>query len=214
MESIRILSIRKKNQRSNLCIIEFHENVPMLELHMDIIVNNGLRKDMELSPDEVNRLTDAQRLLTAKQQCYRYAAMKPRTRKQMLEYMKSKQHEPKIHETLLEFLDNFDLLDDMKFAKSYINSSITRKSVGIRKLRMELMAKGVDYQIANEAIEIYYPQNTAIEFAEKAAEKKIKSLRNKSPEKQKSSLINHLIYLGFDTNIVFKVVKKYFDKYN
>jgi|GEM_PF-6656474 len=210
MERAKIRSVKQKNQRSNLCVIEFYENRDKIEVHLDIVVNSGLRKDLELEAADIEKLIDAQKLLTAKQQCYRYAAMKPRTRKQMRQYMRTKQHDANIHDVLLAFLDEFGLIDDMKFAISFIKSTLARKSIGIRRMKSELMAKGVNAQLADEAINRYYPQDDIIDFAEKAAEKKMKSIRNKIPEKQKSSLANHLIYLGFDTNIVYKVVKKYF----
>ncbi|MCO5251086.1 MAG: RecX family transcriptional regulator [Candidatus Kapabacteria bacterium] len=210
MERAKIRSVKQKNQRSNLCVIEFYENRDKIEVHLDIVVNSGLRKDLELEAAEIEQLINAQKLLTAKQQCYRYAAMKPRTRKQMRQYMRTKQHDAAFHESLLAFLDEFGLIDDMKFAITFINSTLARKSIGIRRMKSELMVKGVNAQMADEAINKFYPQENIIEFAEKAAEKKMKSIRNKIPEKQKSSLANHLIYLGFDTSIVFKVVKKYF----
>ncbi len=209
MRIYKVKSVRKKNRYTNNCVIEFYDSTDKFELHVDIVVSNRIAKELELNSEKIEDLKSTQELLMAKQQCYRYATMKPRTMKQIIEFMRNKSINKSYETEVTDFLEQFGLIDEYRFAISYINSALLRKKIGISKLRTELYAKGVSKDIATKAISEAYPKDNIMEIAEHAALKKLKMLQNKPLEKQKSSLRNHLLYLGFDSDTVKETLRRF-----
>lgn len=210
MKIFKVKSVRKKNRYTSNCVIEFYNIPDKIELHIDIVISNGVAKESELNNSQIEELNNSHQLLMAKQQCYRYAAMKPRTKKQILEYMRNKTIDERYDAKVLDFLNQFGLIDEYKFAISFINSALLRKNVGISKLIAELNAKGVSKDVATKAINEVYPKDDILDIAKSAAMKKLKLIQKKPLEKQKASLRNHLLYLGFDFDTVKETLGRFF----
>lgn len=83
-------------------------------------------------------------------------------------------------------MNQFDLIDEYKFAISYINSALQRKNVGLNKLITELHGKGVSKDVANKAINEVYPKEEILDIALSAAKKKNEVITKEDFGKTKS----------------------------
>jgi regulatory protein len=85
-----------------------------------------------------------------------------------------------------------------------------RKPAGESRLRQELMKRGVSkHDIADAFAEAFPPETsreTAIESALEAAQKKMRSLERKDPEKRKQALVGYLQRQGFSWDVIKKVL--------
>jgi SOS response regulatory protein OraA/RecX len=75
------------------------------------------------------------------------------------------------------------------------------------KIMNELMKRGIDKDIITEAVKKYFPDENLYDIAMKAAQKKLRLLKNKPSDKAKVSLVNSLKLQGFPNNIIWEVIK-------
>ena len=73
--------------------------------------------------------------------------------------------------TTLERLSGQGFLDDRRTAEEFLRSRLGRKASGRRKLRHELMRRGVDAELADEVLNAAVDDDHEVELARQAAER-------------------------------------------
>jgi len=206
--SFQIISIRKvrKKPRCKLTL----DTGDFFNFSIDLVVKHKLRKNQTLSQKELDSIVAEQKIIDCKQTAYYYASYKPRTEKQVREKLKEKGFDKNSIQIAIDFLIEFDLLDDRKFAVNYIRNTLQRKPVGKFKIILNLQKKGIDKDIILGTVEQFYPHQNTLALAERAAEKKMRLLKNKDISKQKNSLISFLKGQGFDWDTIKQLIEKLF----
>lgn len=203
---LSIISVKsRKNGQS--CIIGFNDG-ESFECSYDLVLKYKLGINSIIPPKLLLDIKNEQNIYDAKQFAYNFVSYKPRTEKQIRQRLKDKGYNKFESDSAIEFLIKFDLVDDNKYAKQFISGYLKRKSAGKSKLISELIMKGIDKQLAQDALEEFYPHENTYEFALKATDKKLRIIRHKPLEKQKDSLIRYLQSSGFDWDIIRKVLKE------
>jgi regulatory protein len=182
-----------------------------LELDMDIVLEYTLKKGMELNDELLEEIESRQAIISAKQDAYNYASYRLRSEWQVRKKLEGKRYPQQLIDSCIDFLREFGLIDDEKFAAAYIKDTLLKKKDGPIKIKMKLRSFGVDEDIANNSIKEHYPFGSESDFAYAAAEKKMRLISGKSKPKQKSSLINHLQSKGFTLDVVKSIVDKIID---
>ncbi|MDP3013643.1 MAG: regulatory protein RecX, partial [Candidatus Subteraquimicrobiales bacterium] len=98
-------------------------------------------------------------------------------------------------------------LNDEEFTRLFIKERTELKSLGKRRIKAELVFKGIDREIIETAFDGY---NTEDEF-EKAlvlAQKKLNSLNGLAKTTQKRRLSQFLLRRGFDFEMVLGLCRK------
>jgi regulatory protein len=196
-------------KRSSNCYVHF-DDLDVCELSTDLILKYALAKGVEIPEEAWNEVLAEQNLINAKQTAYNYAAYKPRTEYQVRNRLRERGFEPKITHDAIEFIRRFDLLDDERFAYNFARDYLKRKPSGEIKLKFELIQRGVDRDLSEKTAFEIYQKEDPLEQAMLAAEKKLRSISYKPIDKQKTALINKLKTLGFDWDIIKKVVEKHY----
>ena len=145
----------------------------------------------------------------SKQKALAYVAYKPRTAHQVRTKLREKGYEPHHITIALTFLQEFNYLDDRAYARSFIHDYLLRKPCGKTKIIQELRKRGVSQYDIEDAIAEAFPQEDTLELARAAAEKKLRALRHKSVEKQRSSLTQYLQRQGFHWDIIRAILAEY-----
>lgn len=96
-------------------------------------------------------------------------------------------------------------LNDRSFAKAYLNNQMITTSKGPEKLRKELLAKGVSFDIISEELEVFTKEEQ-VEKITKVANRLIKSNRTRGGAVLKQKILNDLVQLGYDQGIVNEVI--------
>lgn len=205
---MKIKAVFKKKRTAKFCLVT--ENEDFFDISEDLIVQYSIRRGRELSEELFAEIKKKQRIIDVKQAAYNYASYKPRSIRQVEDKLKLMKFDSEEISIAKNFLIDFDLLDDEKFAASYIESYLKRKSVGSSKIYQELLKKGINKDTAKNALAEHFPEDNKKELAIEAAEKKMRMLRSKPPEKQKNSLIAYLQRQGFDWNTIRETIQKYF----
>ncbi len=170
----------------------------------------SLRKGIDLSDELLKKIETEQNRMSAKQAAFKFASYKPRTCKQVEDKLREK-YDYEIIEDTIAFLEEFDLLDDRKYAEMFIKDFIERKPSGKPRLRQELFRKGVSSVIVEETLEKLFPEEESINLARRAAEKKLRAVSYKPLEKQKSSLVSYLQRQGFSYEVIKAVLEENFE---
>jgi regulatory protein len=201
-QNLIIHSIQKKRYSQD-CFVNF-KNSDSIIIAMDIALKNSLKKDMAISDSFLKTLLAENRQIKIKQIAYKYANYKPRTEQQVIQRLRQHDFSDEDINQALAFLREFNLINDEKYAKNFLEELMKRKPSGKKAVIAELLKKGINKEICEDTVAKYYPNDDPIDLALKAAEKKMRMLRNKEPDKQKQSLINFLQRKGFDWETIKK----------
>lgn len=119
-------------------------------LEAEILVKFKLKTFQELEEDEWREI----RLENGKLSCFSrslaYLEKSLRTEKQLRQYLKEKGFLPESIDSAIQKLMEYGFLNDEAFAESYIRSYSHKK--GARKLKFELLSKGVASEIVDQKL--------------------------------------------------------------
>lgn len=179
---------------------------------MDIVLKYRLAKGQILSNEIKREMLNQEHFIKLKQEALQFATYKPRTEKQIVEAMLDRGYTSEESLLAVEFLREFNYLNDANYARMFIADSMIHKPMGERKMREELRKRGVQEFEIDDALANYLPKDSSKDQARQAAEKKLRSLGWKSNDKQKSSLISFLQSRGFSWEIIREVVEELLNK--
>jgi regulatory protein len=118
----------------------------------------------------------------------------------------SPQEKDIIIEKVMAELRDLRLLDDLLYAKDYVQGRIrSEKPVSKRKLAEFLYKKGVSREIIDQ-VTVEYSDELEYSAAEKLADKKLRSIKDTDPFVIKRKLTGYLLSKGFSPQIVYIVV--------
>lgn len=206
-DTAKIVNKIIQNKGFNNCLVVFQDESYM-KINLDLIFKYGLNKDKAVEIEQLKLIENEQNIIDAKQTAYNYAAYKPRTENQVITKLHEKNFPDEVIERSVQFLKQFNLIDDEKFAATFINSVLVRKNTGINKAKIELMKRGIKRNDADYFIEKYYPKNLTNELAMKAAEKKVKIYEKYPIVKRKQMMMGHLMRSGFSIDDAKSVIIK------
>ncbi|MHA6484326.1 regulatory protein RecX [Paenibacillus sp. strain BS8-2] len=208
LEVYRIHVIRrdkKEKRRFHLYASEGMEDEPFLSVHEDIWIKYSLMKDEEVTQEQVIIIQDEDRRYQAYILAVAYLGAKPRTSKQIQQYLTRKELEEHHIEYAIERLESEKLVDDDQYARQFADSRVRSGSKGRLMIRQELQQRGVSKQAASDALALI-DRDSELESATALAHKKARSLSG-DLMKQRSKLMGFLLRRGFPGDIVREAVK-------
>ena len=137
----------------------------------------------------------------------RYLSYRPRSNKEMSDYLKKKKLPEEEIDEIMNKLAEYKFLDDKKFAKLWTGSRLKTKNKPYWIIERELKQKGISPNLIEEIM----PQKTDknkidLESARQLAEKKSRYYRNLDAAKRKEKVSNYLYRKGFNYDTIKKVV--------
>jgi len=144
------------------------------------------------------------------QRALKFIAIRPRSQKEILFYLQKKS--PKNQEKqklVLDELLNLGLVDDEAFVDWWLEQRATFRPKGKRALMMELRLKGIGRDLIEDFLSKKVDEES---LAQKAASKKMFSLKGLSSEAQKEKLIGFLSRRGFNWAVIRKILDEIFQK--
>lgn len=211
MSSQKIITSIVQKKKSSKCKIYFIDE-SSFECSLDLVVKYALGKNKVIDDKLEKKILSEQRVFDIKQTALNYASYKKRTNFQVKNKLREKGFNSSEIKIAIEFLKEFNLIDDEIYAKNFINDYLQRKPCGKNKLSQELYKRGIPKDLIEKSIEKYFPDDMTYSLANKAAEKKLGAISYKSIEKQKMSLISFLQRQGFHWDIIKKILEKHFKK--
>ncbi len=143
----------------------------------------------------------------AYQKALRYLSFRPRTQKEVEEYLRRKGFEREAIEKAIEKLKGYGFVDDRAFALSWVSSRLRNSPKGRAAMAWELRQRGVDAEIIDEVVEsIPGEQEEAV--ANRLAQKYYEKYRGVDERERAHKIAQALARRGFDWELINRVIRK------
>jgi len=204
---MKIESVAKKDNRN--VIINFDDNSHLI-INYEVFLKSGLKKGMNLTSDRFSFLVEENEKHKIKTEAVNYLAKRIHSEKELRIKLSRKKHKPELINEVVEDLKSRGLVDDYKFSLIFADEKIRLKLWGEKKIKAELIKRGISNDIISGVIEEKFPEEERIQNAIELAEKKIKSLANKKYEKRvlAEKIYSFLASKGYDYQVSRKVVEE------
>ncbi len=119
---------------------------------LKMIVAASLKRGDYLSDQQIKELQMQESFQKAHDRALNFLAYRPRSSAEVRRYLKEKGVPPQVSEEVLQRLSAAGLVDDLAFARYWVENRESFKPRGRRLLRQELRQKGVDDELIGEAL--------------------------------------------------------------
>lgn len=173
-------------------------------IDLDNFVLLKLKINKELTDVELNEVVKKAEFQKSLDKLLRFATVRPRATKEVVDYFKRKKIHESLWQDLTDKLLHFELLDDAKFAKWWVEQRQTFKPKPKRILVQELKIKG----IKEDVIEEIFMEETVDEekMAKDLLEKKAYKWSKFDSKIAKQKKIQYLSGKGFSWEIIEKTL--------
>lgn len=117
-----------------------------------IVLQMGLRIGQELSPDQLEQLRQEEALQQATNRVLNYLSFRPRSREEVRRYLRKKETPPELIDTVIQRLDDLNLINDQAFTEFWVESRERSNPKGAQALKNELRMKGVNRELVDELV--------------------------------------------------------------
>lgn len=208
----RITSIeQQKKNRSRFNIYVNDEFA--FAVHEDILVKYRLMKDREIDPEEIKEVLLAEEQHRAIQYALRFLSFRPRSTAEVEEYLQKKGFLSPDVESAIAYLLDKNYLDDETYALQWVEERKRLKPRGRYLLRMELMQRGIDDTIAEQAIQGQLSGHEEKEMVIQWIEKKSKGVKYPNLYEMKKKLVPFLQRKGFPLEVIMEGIQAIGDRY-
>lgn len=201
MESFKITDLRQGVKNENRVNV-FVNGKYSFSLDISQVVDFHLKKGAEISAEQLEEYKKASEFGKLYQRTLEWVLTRPRSVRETNDYLFKKTFEKKLDKNyidrIVEKLVEKKYLDDAKFAAYYAENRFVKKGISKKRLRMELMKKGVASSIIDEVLDV---RND-----EEEIKKMIIKKRGRYTEEK---LTAYLCRQGFDFQLVKDLVRSY-----
>jgi regulatory protein len=152
---------------------------------------------------------DADPVAAAREICLRLLSDRARTRHELAEALRRKGVPDDAAEQVLGRFDEVGLIDDTAFAGQWVRSRHRFRGLGRRAIAMELRRKGVDDEIAGEALAEVDGEAEELR-ARELVDKKLRTMKLGGPEDRTAAvrrLVGMLARKGYGGGVAYSVVR-------
>ncbi|KPJ94270.1 MAG: hypothetical protein AMS18_03990 [Gemmatimonas sp. SG8_17] len=197
MPAFYITDLRPDRRIPGNLIIELN-GARFATLPAEVVTPLGIEVDLELGPDQYERLSRVAEVESAYRVAIRLLAARPRGVNELLRKLRDRGHNPAAAAEAVGRLESKGILDDSTFACHFARVRLSRAH-GPSRILTDLLAKGVDRRLAERAIDTVIDQE-AIDIqvvARVLAEKRVAQLGGLPPQKVKQRVLGYLARRGY-----------------
>ncbi|MEH0936761.1 regulatory protein RecX [Micromonospora psammae] len=141
----------------------------------------------------------------AREICLRQLAVRPRTRAELAGALAKRGISDEVSAEVLDRYDEVGIIDDAAFARAWVSSRHTGRGLARRALANELRQRGVDGEVASEALG-ELDEETEAETARALVERKLRTARGE-PDAVFRRLVGMLARKGYPPGVAIRAVK-------
>ncbi|MEU7849877.1 regulatory protein RecX [Micromonospora parva] len=141
----------------------------------------------------------------AREICLRQLAVRPRTRAELAGALAKRGISEEVSAEVLDRYDEVGIIDDAAFARAWVSSRHAGRGLARRALANELRRKGVDGEVATEALG-ELDEETEADTARSLVERKLRTARGE-PDAVFRRLVGMLARKGYPPGVAIRAVK-------
>ena len=162
---------------------------------------------MEIDVEKLKDIADKEGYLKCKNTALRIVERSYKTEKEMRDKLKEKEYTDDQIEKTINFLREYNFINDDSYVKAYINDKLTSR--GRQKIKYDLIRKGIDRNLIDEklsCIDSDDEKNTALNLAKK----KYNSIKKSESDiyKINGKLYRFLMSKGYNYELIKDVVNQ------
>ena len=142
-----------------------------------------------------------------KQAMLRLLSVRMRSRWELRTRVARKRFPSDVIETALDDLERVGLVDDVKFARLFLESRLRRRPRSYRLLRQELRSKGISPEVIDEAVEEAARETPEADLARKVLAPRMARLKSMEPGQARARAARFLAGKGFAHSLVEEVLQ-------
>ncbi|MDD2822770.1 MAG: RecX family transcriptional regulator [Candidatus Daviesbacteria bacterium] len=183
----------------------------------DLIVDYRLVVGKIIQTEDLEKLLFEAEVGKLMEKMYNWFCFRQHSEKETRDYLKNLSFKRKLKDLdeisemvtslLVERLKKKGLINDLEFAKAWVDARRRSKQKGINAIKSELYQKGIDKEIIEEVI-VQASEGDEENLAKIALEKKINSWKNLDEKKRKQKAFEYLMRKGFTYDISKEVIEK------
>ena len=158
-------------------------------------------------PDPVAEGPEADQEAVARKILLDQLTGRARSRHQLEEKLAQKNVPPALATRLLDRFEEVGLVDDEAFAREWVRQRSSGRGLARRALAHELKRKGIDDEVAREALDEVDPDDER-EVARELVRRKLRSVQGLDPDKATRRLVGMLARKGHSPGVAYAVVKE------
>lgn len=200
MPEVTLLKPQKNGKRVNVYL----DGVFGFGIDLDNLVLSHIKLGMVLTDEEVEKIVRKAEFQKTLDKLLKFAMLRPRSEKEIDDYLKRKKIHESMWEDLFEKLKHFELLDDAKFAKWWVDQRLAFKKISGKVLKLELFKKGIDKDIVENVL-----SEAPIDeekMARELLEKRSYRWEGLDSREAKQKKFQYLAGKGFDYEVVEKII--------
>lgn len=190
------IEAQKRPGRFNVYI----NNEYTLAISERVLIEYHIFKGQEVDEQLINQLKKADSVAKLYSKALNYLAHNLRTIKEVQDKLaQSSDDQGQIDEVINQLIDQ-QLLDDQKYADSYVRTIVNQAKNGPKWISNQLTKRGVTLNQINEALANFYPEAVVIENAEQVVVKEMQHLKKEAFKMAVSKTRQLLLRRGFANN--------------
>lgn len=201
MKITRITTQKSNQHRYNIYLTDGDQEEFGLSVDENTLIKFNLRKGMELSQEDIERIKSADNIEKSYHDALRYLSYRMRTTKELRDYLQKKTIQAEHIEEIINRLTELDLLNDQQYANMYVTSKICAGTKGPRYIYNELVKKGIPETMIDQALQ-QYSYTMQLKHATTIAEKRLNRESKHAYQKQLNLVKAYLQRNGFTSEVI------------
>ena len=182
----------------------------------DVLLKFALHEGAQLEQGTLEKILKTEDEETAKQKALRFLSIRPRSKKEIRDYLLRKEFPADITDNVVARLETLHMLDDVEFARMVCRDALAKKPAGAKMLRQALFKKRVPKEIIETVLAEFSTPESEFEMAVKAA--RSQSMRIERSSKRldndhfKRKILDYLVRRGFAFDTALSATKHLLSK--
>ena len=193
MGTITDVKVQKKNGKRVSVYVDGEFFCGMQSI---VAAREGVKPGAEIDENALRSLVSESESVEAFDKALAYLGKGPRTQKEIESYLYKKEYPGFAVKAALEKLSDYGYLNDSAYVDAYLSCYAGER--GIKRLKADLMQKGVDKNLLEEKL-------SALDGQEEAALKAAKKYMRAHENADKNKLRAYLYSKGFDYSVIYEV---------
>lgn len=143
----------KYNEKTSMFDVKIDEDI--YKVSYEVYEDLSLKKDMELTIDQFNRLIDENEYQIAKKKADRYISYKLRSKKEVFDRLYRDIKNTKAIDKVVNHYEKIGLLNDDYYAKAYLDHCLNIKNYSLKFTEFKMKEKGISSDIYEKYLEEY-----------------------------------------------------------
>ncbi len=206
---MKITGIKRQKIRKNRISI-YLDGKYTFSLDYDTVTRANLYTGDEITEEDKNKLIAKDAFSRARDYAYYFVSYRDRSEYEIKKRLLGREFHPAVVNEVLSLLKRQGIVDDIGFVNKWVDNVILSRPMGRMRVTHELRLKRVRDDIISKVCQEKLDLDKEAELARKAAEKKMKVLKNYAQDVARRRLNTFLVNLGFDFEIISEIIKEYF----